>query len=134
MLVAILMIANVPANVNAQGKGKGHAYGAVDKIPVDFSAINGNATSVVLVDEQTNISYTAYSSNGTYQVLEVPKNTTFTVWFYMYNSEQSEINYWLKWDDTQNFVGITLQPGEYRGVGTLNVDLSRNSALGFTRL
>jgi len=136
MLVAIMVIATAPATVNAQSKGKGkaYAYGATLKIPVDFSAIGNNTTSVVLVDEETNMSHTAYSSNGTYQVLEVPKNATYTVWFYMYNSEQAEVNYWLKWDNTYNFVGITLQPGENRGVGALHISLDKDSSLEFTRL
>lgn len=136
MLLAITVLAIAPENVNAQSKAKGkaYAYGAIDQIPVDFSAIGSNVTSIVLINEATNESFAAYSANGIYQVLEVPKHSVFTVWFYMANSEEQEINYQLKWDNTGNYIGITLQPGENRGVGTLHVELNKDSFLEFTRL
>lgn len=130
-----MLLSLVSLSSNAQGKKPKDATpnGSFVTIPVDFTAIAGNYTTLILTDEAGN-TYAAYSSSGNVQNIRIPKHGKFLVMFYMESVEQAEINYQLKWDDTNYMIGITLQPGEYRGVGSYDIDLDKKSAFVFIRM
>ncbi len=106
---------------------------AVNDLTVDFAEVGDNYTVVVLTDLQTGMQYSVSSSGGTTQTISVPKHAAYSVFFYMASSENSEINYWLDWGNFNTGIGITLQPGEYRGVGTFPITFEKNATLTFTR-
>jgi hypothetical protein len=96
---------------------KGKGQGTMATVTVDLSDANGNYANITLIDLTTGTQYETDASGA----IEVPKHGEYQVWLHMYNGESSEVNYWIDVNGSP-LVGITLQPGDFRGVanGAMN--------------
>lgn len=128
LFIAIAITATSFAQKGKKASSQLQVTGAVENVTIDFSQVGINSTTIEFTDLGTGIKYAATTSNGMIQTLSLPKHASFLVMFYMQNNEGAEINYWL-----DELIGITLQPGENRGVGTTDITVSRDQVFTFIR-